>query len=360
MLALCISVLILVLAPVVAKVLRARPMMRSGFDAFTLVAVLALIALTLLPEALAHGGVWSLIFAALGFALPSLAERLLHRAEAPTHKAALGVAAAALVVHATSDGTILALAQNDVQGWAVAAGVLLHRIGAAVTIWWVIRPAFSRRAGYTVLTAMAATTLIGFFLIPTGLDLLDTAAMGFWQAFAAGSLLHVILHPLEHTHTANSQQRLWAERLGTAAGLGFALAVLLSHLLLHGPLPFWADSISMPHQHHSLDLLMVAGSWLTPALVALHGAYGLWRMVRGDQILAALIAASPWLLLGWSAASLVLIGSAGAYLAVPPLWLAIAHIVWLGMIAAVAVTLGVRTFLAAILPASHHHHHPST
>ena len=194
--ALILSVAVLLAAPLLAKLVSRAPALKSGLDGFVLVTVIALITTTLLPEALSHGGMWGLAIAVIGFLLPWLAEALFHRAEEITHRLIMLVAALALIVHAASDGAILAFAKDADGGAFIASGVVLHRVGVAIAVWWLLRPVLTTVGGIAVLVSLGAMTVIGYLMVLFAGEWYNIPLIGYWQAFAAGSLFHVVMHPL--------------------------------------------------------------------------------------------------------------------------------------------------------------------
>lgn len=360
-LALIISVLLLLAAPLLARLVSKVPALKGALDGFVLVTVLGLITLTLLPEALAHGGMIGILIAAFGFSLPWIAEFVFHRAEEMTHRIVLLVSALALVVHAASDGAILAFAGNHEDGQFVAMGILLHRAGVAIAVWWLLRPVLTTWAGLLVLAALGVMTIVGYLMV-TFASWNDIPLVGYWQAFAAGSLLHVVLHPLEDHNAAPSRKNLLAHRLGTGAGLAFLVALISAHYLHHAP----SDVIMMSAHdtHHVVDLMATIGRLLAPLLVLALLCVVTFRKIYGaslPEIYRTVQTVAPWTLAIWFAATVV---AEILPMDIPaPTGGHVMFGIWLGITCLVLVHTGARAFFSSLLPRfvlhkhSHNHSH---
>ncbi|WP_417450124.1 hypothetical protein [Kordiimonas sp.] len=356
--ALALSVIVLLAAPLLARLVARAPHIKGALDGFVLITVLGLITLTLLPEAIAHGGLWGLAIAVIGFALPWIAEFLFHRAEEMTHRIVLLAASLALVVHAASDGAILALAHESTAGNFVATGILLHRVGVAIAVWWLLRPVLSTTGGLLVLAGLGAMTVVGYFIALFAGEWYNLPLVGYWQAFAAGSLLHVVLHPLEDHSQTPSKDTLPAHRLGTALGLLFVLSLIAAHYFYHTPGTL--SHMPVHGMHHTVELLNAVGRLLAPIMLlvllvaaALPRVYG-----RGPaSTMTSLKKVAPWTLLFWLAATvlvelspLTVPGAGGG-------WLLFA--LWLIIVSGLIIHMGARAFFTTLMPryAAHKHSH---
>lgn len=195
----------------------ARGQWRAAADGFVVITVLGLIAFTLLPEAVEGAGLVGLGAAALAFALPWIAERQFHRFEKTAHKTLLILAAIAFALHAAVDGAVIRQA-SDAGNTAVIAGMVLHRAGAALTLWWLMTSSMRQLHSLYVLCLLGLATAFGFEAVEIAEALGHTLYAGLWQALAAGSLMHLILHPLGHVSTDEPDQTT-GHRLGTTVGL---------------------------------------------------------------------------------------------------------------------------------------------
>lgn len=356
--ALILSVLLLLAAPLLARVVGHTPALKGGLDGFVLVTVIALITTTLLPEALNHAGFAGLVIAGIGFMLPWLAEALFHRAEEITHRVIMLVAALALVVHAASDGAILAFAKDIDGGNFLATGVILHRIGVAIAVWWLLRPVLTTIGGLAVLAALGVMTVVGYLMVLFAGEWYNVPLIGYWQAFAAGSLFHVVMHPLEDHNTAPTAKTMVAHRIGTAFGVLFIVSLISAHYGQHTPdvAPIEAHGV-----HHDVDMIAAIGRLIAPVLLLIFAAavaYG--RLSDGKMASAykSLQAVTPWTLVVWLGAAVLAVLSPDL-LPVPEQGDMLLGI-WLVITAAVLIHTGARSFFSVLMPKfiAHKHHHP--
>jgi len=359
--ALIFSVLVLIAAPLMARVVGHMPAFKAGLDGFVLLTVVGLITITLLPEALSHGGLIALVVAALGFTLPWVAEFLFFKSEEMTHRVLMLIAALALVVHAASDGAILAFANKADEGPFLAAGIILHRIGVGVAVWWLLRPVLTTLGGLAVLAALGVMTIVGYFMVYFAGEWYNIPLVGYWQAFAAGSLFHVVMHPLEDHETAPVPKTELAHRIGTAFGILFVVALILAHYQQHVPGPYTA--IPVGGEHHNLDIISSIGRLVAPlALLLVIGAAAYGRLKTGGlrDAYIAVQKMTPWTLVLWLAAT---IAAELAPAVMPaPAGGNILLVVWLVVTSGVLIHTGARSFFAVLLPRfsghNHSHSHP--
>lgn len=351
-----LSAMVLLAAPLLARVVQCVPALKGGIDGFVLITVLGLIILTLLPEALEHGGILALGIAVLGFVLPWASEFLFHKTEEITHRIVMLIATLALVIHAASDGAILAFARDSVHGSFVATGILLHRVGIAIAVWWLMRPILTTIGGFAVLSAMAVMTMVAYFMVLFAGQWYDIPLAGYWQAFAAGSLLHVVMHPIgdhDHTPTASTAR---SHRLGTALGVLFVVALVASHYYDHGPLA--GEELTHSHNlQHLIDLMALTGSLIAPIalfIIAGFGVYGkmasTWQRAyrRVQQIM-------PWTLVVWVITALAaMLWSNTLPL---PTEISLLFWVWMSMMIPVLIHTGARAFFGSVIPSAHRHEH---
>jgi hypothetical protein len=354
--ALILSIAVLIAAPLLARWVKRAPGLKSGLDGFVLLTVIGLITITLLPEALNHGGLIGLIVAIVGFALPWVAEFLFHKSEEITHRVLMLVAAMALIVHAASDGALLAFANDTAGGAFLATGVILHRIGVAIAVWWLLRPILTTVGGIAVLAGLGAMTVVGYLMVYLAGEWYSLPLVGYWQAFAAGSLFHVVMHPLEHHDTAPAENTENAHRIGSAFGILFLAALIYAHYVQHGP----AADLTLHGDHHDVDLLASIARMVAPiALLAMLGAFAYGRVQVGTLAggYKSLVAIAPWTLVGLLSAAVLeelLPGTLPA-----PSGGEIMLAIWLVGTAGVIIHTGARSFFAVLMPklTTHHHSH---
>lgn len=354
--ALLLSVLVLVAAPLLARLVKRMPAFKAGLDGFVLLTVVGLITITLLPEALNHGGLLGLTIAVIGFTLPWIAEFLFHKSEEMTHRVLMLVAALALVVHATTDGAMLAFANSTNDGAFLATGVILHRIGVAVAVWWLLRPVLTTAGGIAVLAALGVMTVVGYLMVIFAGEWYDVPLVGYWQAFAAGSLFHVVMHPLEDHDTSPNSGTLRAHRVGTVFGILFVAALISAHYLQHATGPL--DPMPAHGDHHGIDLIVAVGRLLAPiALLAMiaAAAYGRLQKEGLKSAYKALQFITPWTLAIWLGAAIM----AELYpsLMPAPHGGVLLFGIWLIAVSAILVQTGARSFFAVLMPSISKHKH---
>lgn len=353
--AIILSVLVLLAAPLLAQLVQRVPALKGGIDGFVLMTVLGLVTLTLLPEALERGGVLAILLAIIGFGLPWASEFLFHKTEEITHRVVMIVAALALVIHAASDGALLAYARDSVHGSFVATGILLHRIGVAIAVWWLLRPILTTWGGIAVLAALGAMTVVAYLMVLFAGDWYNVPLAGYWQAFAAGSLLHVVMHPVgDHDHTPTSTTII-SHRIGTGLGVLFVIALIGSHYYDHGPVI--EDAAVHAHGlHHVFDHLASVGGLVAPVALLLMACFGIYGKMNATwaQSYRRLQQIMPWTLALWFGLALVLA-------LVPdglptPAGASLMFGIWMAILMPVLVHTGARSFFTTLLPSFLFHH----
>ncbi|MEM6786606.1 MAG: permease [Myxococcota bacterium] len=166
----------------------------AALDAFVVTALLGLVGLHLLPEALVHGGWLAALLAVVGLLLPGLVEE---RAARPGIMA--GVAVLGFGLHAMLDGAALAHGHHGGHGGEpahhgelLALGVVLHRLPLGLALWWGLRPRFGARVAAGALAFVTAVTTLGFGAADL-LTSLPPRPLAAFEGLVAGSLLHVVL-----------------------------------------------------------------------------------------------------------------------------------------------------------------------
>ncbi len=265
------SLLALALGPLPYHLARPRGAFLAGLDGFVLVSLLGLVLLHLLPESLALAGWAALLALLLGMLAPSAIERAMKSAAAKVHTATMALALAGLCLHAVVDGLALTpgLTPTHEGGVMLALGIVLHRLPAGMLIWALLRPRGGRLLPVATLGAMSIATVVGFSFGDSLRHLFATNAVALFQAFVAGSLLHVILHD---ERSANHARH--GPRNGLGGGIGGLSGILLLALMTfflggHG-------ACHGGHHHHGLGSTFVALALQSaPALLFGYLAAGL-------------------------------------------------------------------------------------
>ena len=356
---LALSVLVLLAAPLLARLVNRMPALKGGIDGFVLMTVLGLVTLTLLPESLERVGGWGLLVAFVGFILPWASEFLFHKTEEMTHRIVMLVATLALIIHAASDGALLAVAKDSVHGSFLATGVLLHRVGVAIAVWWLLRPVLTTIGGISVLAAMGAMTVVAYLMVIFAGEWYDVPLAGYWQAFAAGSLLHVVLHPIgDHVHAPKASTMTF-HRIGTGLGILFVAGLIASHYYDHGPTVQAAGY----HAHtmgHMFDYMASVGTLVAPIALLIMIGFAIYGKMNADLASAyrRLQQVAPWTLVLWF--GVTLIDNIIPVTLPLPESVSVLFILWLGTLVPILVHTGARSFFAALLPRfilKHDHNH---
>ncbi len=146
------------------------------------IAVAALLAFEVIPEAWAASGPAAGAAALLGVSAAYFAHRL--GIDGDTAGAA---GAAALALHGMADGVALAVAGDSALGAAVA----LHSVPVGLTAWRFGHHHFGPRAATGLLLSAVVGTLLGYGM---GGLFVGASWLGLGQAFAAGLLVAAVAH----------------------------------------------------------------------------------------------------------------------------------------------------------------------
>lgn len=177
--------------PALYAVARPRPRVRRALGALVWIALSALLAVEVIPEALRAGGGWGFAWFAAGLAGPTALEQAVRRLRRQTHLAALAVALIGLGLHALADGAVLAAVRPETAG--LGAAVALHSLPIGLTICWLVIPALGWGRAAAVLLAVCGATLLGFIATPDLEAALGPMAWAWFQMLVAGLLLHALL-----------------------------------------------------------------------------------------------------------------------------------------------------------------------
>ena len=256
-------------------------------DGFIFVAIGGLIITGIVPEIIHHGGWWSILFLLAGLALPTFSEKVFHNIKS-THKAALILGLCGLFIHAITDGTALALGKNQGQVHEfLTLSVLLHRIPIGLTIWWFVKPQFGSRAAFATLVLMATGTFIGYYQYPLSLNSINHSGLVYFQAFVAGSLVHVMFHRPHAQEGCRSHHRSlgfnW-EGLGNMLGAGVVIYLAAHHNHL-SDMPWFREM-----SHTLYDLLLESA----PALLLGFVLAGLAGTFMPESYVNWMTAGSRW------------------------------------------------------------------
>ncbi len=262
---LILSLVALALGPVLYGVFRGMGAVRRSLDGFLFVAIAGIVMVHIVPEVFAIAGYQAIAFLLLGIAFAFGVERHPLEASGGRYAWVVMVGALGLILHAAMDGIALLPGellhshdghdhgelpsftpdrlQNDLHTHEegsgglltnhLALGVILHRIPVGMAIWWTLRPVMGSAVALGALALIALATSAAYLFGEPVIDLMQTSGVACFQAFVAGSLLHVIVfssirQSSEDSAARNSYNAL-GERLGILAGLCLVFMVPHAH-----------------------------------------------------------------------------------------------------------------------------------
>lgn len=263
MLLLIISLAALAIGPLLFRVADRVGSGLAALDGFVMVAISGLVLVHIIPHSLTEAGTVAVVLAAIGFLGPGLLERVLHKVARETHIATLVLALGGLAVHALVDG--VALGSSEGHGSVLAIAVALHRLPIAITIWWLLRPSVGAVVAAATLVCIAVATLAGYAMADTLRTALHAEWLWLFQAFVAGSLLHVVIHrPSPFQAPSRSMGALYA---GIGALVAIGLVALLADTHIH--------TAQDPGSVGFSRAFLVLASETAPALLLAFGFAGL-------------------------------------------------------------------------------------
>lgn len=244
-----LSIVALLAGPVIYGWARSRPTGRHLLDGFILVTVAGIVCVYIIPDAVITGGRLAWLFLAVGLTFPVAIEKLFRQSEHRAHVFIVILAASGLVIHALIDGLALlpgvgsaissannetnARLWNSIFGNQLAIGVILHRLPVGMAIWWSVRPGFGMAAAIVTFLMVIAATSAAFFFGAPALALAELQSLAYFQAFVAGSLVHIVAFGVKHEHVDV------IESSGRFVAWGFRAGILLGMFTL----------FALPHMH---------------------------------------------------------------------------------------------------------------
>lgn len=216
--------LALLLGPFVYEFGRKRPDVRQLLDGLIFITIAGIVCVHIVPEAVASGGALTIVSLIVGLAFPVVLESRFHDAMAKAHGFIVLLAALGMVVHAALDGIALAPDPDGRSAWAgnsLAASVILHRLPVGMAIWWSLRPNFGTPAAVAAFAVVIAATSIAYLSAGPLVELAGAPGIAWFQAFVAGSIVHIIAFGVSHGHPieSNARHNGWAYRVGILLGL---------------------------------------------------------------------------------------------------------------------------------------------
>ena len=174
-----------------------RPNTMRLIDTIVLVVLPLLVAWQIFPHVWFERQISPLIAVLLGGGVLYLVEKISHTVARHADNITILLAMLSMVLHALLEGGALIPATASA---SFAFAVTVHRVAAGLLIWWLLEPRHGVVAGIAGVGAVLLATVIGFAasteLLPD-----EHSAIELYQAFVAGSLLHVVFHQGRHDHT---------------------------------------------------------------------------------------------------------------------------------------------------------------
>jgi uncharacterized membrane protein YraQ (UPF0718 family) len=259
--------LALVLGPLAYQLSRAKLKTYSFVDGLVLVAVGGLVLFEILPEQVSTLGVWVVLMALGGFLFPHLIEVRLDSLPVSPRTIFSGLILLGMCIHQVLDGAALHPPGAGSEPHAVShlgAAVILHQLPKGFLLWELARKAAGLATALLVIGGLLVATTVGYFLGIEVLGLLETRAVGCFQAFIAGGLLHVVFHhvPGAACGAPRGERAFWS-----GAGALVAVAVLIWLPRGH----FVQEASSRAHDFQS-GFLALAFESAVPILVGLVAA----------------------------------------------------------------------------------------
>lgn len=233
---LALSIIALLLGPCIYALGRHRPTTKLVLDGFIFIAVAGIVCVDIVPAALLNGGALALAFLALGLGFPTVVEKAFSHAAHKAHVFVVLLAAVGLTVHAVIDGIALLPRSGNATaeslfGSQLAIGVILHRLPVGMAIWWSVRPSFGNVAALATFALIAAATAAAYWFGAPIVEIAETRSLAYFQAFVAGSLVHVVAFGVSHDHSADPLPagKEWGYRVGILLGLFLIFAAPYIH-----------------------------------------------------------------------------------------------------------------------------------
>lgn len=194
------SVLALVLGPLVHRWIWDKPRLFAGLDAFVVLAVLVLVLGEIAPLSFAAAGFVGMATFLFGLCAPFLGDKVfgIHRSHQWTRR----IVAAGVLLHAFADGVALSSLHHLGGGsLGLALALILHRLPVGLGIW-MLAPSKGERSSSVFAGRASALALLFGVAVCTGFGQLwgQGALEGVgvqtevFSAFAAGMLLHIVVH----------------------------------------------------------------------------------------------------------------------------------------------------------------------
>jgi hypothetical protein len=191
-----LSTAALLLGPIIYAFAGEHRISRRLLDALIVLSIGFIIVAHIIPAALQEAGNLAIVVILLGIAFPMVLERLFRKASDTAHLVIVALAAFGLLTHALVDGVAL-LPES---GTGLAHAIILHRLPVGMALWWAVRPNFGITVSIIVFALVILATAAGYLIGETIMEIADMRTIAMFQAFVAGSLIHVVIFGVRHHH----------------------------------------------------------------------------------------------------------------------------------------------------------------
>ena len=226
---LVLSLVALALGPLLYAAFQKRDPVRSALDGLLFVTIVGIVIVYIVPEVFEIAGVTALGFLAAGVVFAFVIQRHPAEGKGDRYSWVVLLGAIGLVMHATLDGIALIPDGHEHSAEAglfsnhLALGVILHRVPVGMAIWWTIRPRLGTTAAISALAIIVIATTASYLLGERVVAMMESGSVACFQAFVAGTLLHVIVlssvQRHSEPHSVTHGQMVVGERLGIIVGI---------------------------------------------------------------------------------------------------------------------------------------------
>ena len=173
----------------------------SAMEKLISITMTALVVLHLLPESIHIVGWTAVALAFLGLFLPGFLERLWKKGAEQVHLVSITLSILGLSVHGLMDGAALATPMSSSNTLPLA--VVLHSLPAGLLMCSIFYLNPQKWLLPLLIAILGLATLLGYFAGTQYLNLQEHAYFfAAFQAFVAGSFLHITFDRHDHVHEA--------------------------------------------------------------------------------------------------------------------------------------------------------------
>ena len=165
-------------------------------DSAVLVVLPILVALQILSQVWSERTPLPILAVVAGAGLLALIERLSRTLARYTDDLTILFGVLGIALHALLEGSALTAEASP----AFVLAVVVHRITVGLLIWWLVSPRHGPAAAAVGVAAIIGATLAGYLAGTTVVAEVSLLDPGVFEAFVAGTLLHVVFHQGRQDH----------------------------------------------------------------------------------------------------------------------------------------------------------------